>query len=184
MARLASRSEQRPARAPFLTRCSIPTTLARTIIAAAAAAGGAAYAGLGSAPLARGPRLLPYLHPGRPVRSRSRWPWPWPASDRSQCRAWSRSSSVVASLTNPRCLRPSSSPLSGGASPGSASSSAARAFAIANHAQDLRAREAHLRSILDTVPDATVVIDEKGIIQSFSAAAERLFGYQGIRGHR
>ena len=42
-----------------------------------------------------------------------------------------------------------------------------------NHTQDLRSREAHLRSILDTVPDATVVIDEKGIIQSFSAAAER-----------
>ena len=42
----------------------------------------------------------------------------------------------------------------------------------------LTAREAHLRSILDAVPDATVVIDEKGIIQSFSAAAERLFGYK------
>jgi two-component system, LuxR family, sensor kinase FixL len=46
------------------------------------------------------------------------------------------------------------------------------------HTQDLRAREAHLRSILDAVPDATVVIDEKGIIQSFSAAAVRLFGYK------
>ncbi|MCF4129877.1 PAS domain S-box protein (plasmid) [Methylobacterium sp. SyP6R] len=42
---------------------------------------------------------------------------------------------------------------------------------------DLRAREAHLRSILDTVPDAMVVIDEAGLIHSFSAAAERLFGY-------
>ncbi|WP_422577253.1 PAS domain S-box protein [Phenylobacterium sp.] len=38
-------------------------------------------------------------------------------------------------------------------------------------------REAHLRSILDTVPDAMVVIDEHGIMQSFSAAAERLFGW-------
>ena len=45
-------------------------------------------------------------------------------------------------------------------------------------AEDLQAREAHLRSILDTVPDATVVIDEKGIIRSFSAAAERLFGHK------
>lgn len=45
------------------------------------------------------------------------------------------------------------------------------------HAQDLRAREAHLRSILDTIPDATVVISEEGTIQSFNAAAERLFGY-------
>jgi len=38
-------------------------------------------------------------------------------------------------------------------------------------------REAHLRSILDTVPDAMVVIDEAGLIQSFSKAAERLFDY-------
>ena len=41
----------------------------------------------------------------------------------------------------------------------------------------LREREAHLRSILDTVPDAMVVIDVHGIIQSFSATAERLFGW-------
>lgn len=39
------------------------------------------------------------------------------------------------------------------------------------------AREAHLQSILDTVPEAMIVIDERGIIQSFSSAAERLFGY-------
>jgi two-component system, LuxR family, sensor kinase FixL len=44
-------------------------------------------------------------------------------------------------------------------------------------AQDTRAREAHLQSILDTVPDAMIVIDEKGIVQSFSTAATRLFGY-------
>jgi two-component system sensor kinase FixL len=44
--------------------------------------------------------------------------------------------------------------------------------------EDLRAREAHLQSILDTVPDAMVVIDEHGVIQSFSSAAERLFGYE------
>jgi two-component system sensor kinase FixL len=43
--------------------------------------------------------------------------------------------------------------------------------------QDVMAREAHLQSILDTVPDAMIVIDEKGVIQSFSSAAERLFGY-------
>jgi two-component system sensor kinase FixL len=42
---------------------------------------------------------------------------------------------------------------------------------------DLRTREAHLRSILDTVPEAMVVIDESGIINSFSTAAERLFDY-------
>jgi two-component system sensor kinase FixL len=39
------------------------------------------------------------------------------------------------------------------------------------------AREAHVKSILDTIPDAMVVIDESGAVQSFSAAAERLFGY-------
>lgn len=43
--------------------------------------------------------------------------------------------------------------------------------------QALREREAHLRSILDTVPDAMVVIDIHGVIQSFSATAERLFGW-------
>jgi two-component system sensor kinase FixL len=43
--------------------------------------------------------------------------------------------------------------------------------------QSTLAREAHLKSILDTIPDAMIVIDERGIIQSFSSAAERLFGY-------
>lgn len=43
---------------------------------------------------------------------------------------------------------------------------------------ELNVREAHLRSILATVPDAMVVIDEQGLIQSFSAAAERLFGFR------
>ncbi len=49
----------------------------------------------------------------------------------------------------------------------------------------LRASEAHLRSILETVPDAMIVIDEQGRIQSFSATAERLFGYAGeeVLGH-
>jgi len=41
----------------------------------------------------------------------------------------------------------------------------------------LEEREAHLQSILDTVPDAMIVIDEQGVMQSFSAAAERLFGW-------
>ncbi|MBU1376135.1 MAG: PAS domain S-box protein [Alphaproteobacteria bacterium] len=42
---------------------------------------------------------------------------------------------------------------------------------------DLEAREAHLQSILDSVPDAMIVIDERGVIQSFSAAAEKQFGW-------
>ncbi len=44
-------------------------------------------------------------------------------------------------------------------------------------ARDAQAREAHLQSILDTVPDAMIVIDEHGLIQSFSTAAERQFGW-------
>jgi two-component system sensor kinase FixL len=42
---------------------------------------------------------------------------------------------------------------------------------------DLAAREAHLQSILDTVPDAMIVIDERGLMQSYSSAAERQFGW-------
>jgi len=41
----------------------------------------------------------------------------------------------------------------------------------------LREREAQLRSILETVPDGMIVIDERGIVQSFSPAAERMFGF-------
>jgi two-component system sensor kinase FixL len=44
--------------------------------------------------------------------------------------------------------------------------------------RDALARQAHLQSILDTVPEAMIVINDHGIIQSFSAAAERLFGYR------
>lgn len=46
---------------------------------------------------------------------------------------------------------------------------------------DITARvrfEKELRSVLDTVPDAMVTVDERGIIRSFSAAAERLLGYR------
>jgi len=41
----------------------------------------------------------------------------------------------------------------------------------------LREREARLRSVIATAPDAIITINESGIIQSFSIAAERLFGY-------
>ena len=47
-------------------------------------------------------------------------------------------------------------------------------------ADDALAREAHLQSILDTVPEAMIVIDERGFIQSFSSAAERLFGCRAV----
>ncbi|ATY34511.1 PAS domain-containing sensor histidine kinase [Sphingomonas psychrotolerans] len=41
----------------------------------------------------------------------------------------------------------------------------------------LRRREAQLRSVLETVPDAMVVIDQNSTILQFSAAAEALWGY-------
>ena len=43
--------------------------------------------------------------------------------------------------------------------------------------REIDRRGALLGSILETVPDALVVIDERGLIHSFSAAAERLFGW-------
>lgn len=43
--------------------------------------------------------------------------------------------------------------------------------------QKVFAHEAHLRSILETIPDAMIVIDERGYILSFSNAAELMFGY-------
>jgi len=49
--------------------------------------------------------------------------------------------------------------------------------AMAVTTQSLLAREAHLQSILDSVPEAMIVIDPTGIIRSFSSTAERLFGY-------
>jgi two-component system sensor kinase FixL len=57
-------------------------------------------------------------------------------------------------------------------------SKVARDITTVKRAQaELEAREAHLRSVLDSIPDAMIVIDDRGIMQSFSATAERLFGY-------
>jgi two-component system, LuxR family, sensor kinase FixL len=57
-------------------------------------------------------------------------------------------------------------------------STIARDITAAKQAQtDLEEREAHLRSVLDTVPDAMIVIDNQAMMRSFSATAERLFGY-------
>jgi two-component system sensor kinase FixL len=39
-------------------------------------------------------------------------------------------------------------------------------------------REAHLQSVLDTVPDATIVIEVDGTMTSFNRAAVRQFGYE------
>lgn len=43
---------------------------------------------------------------------------------------------------------------------------------------EVERREAHLQSILDTVPDATVAIELDGTITSFNRAATRQFGYE------
>lgn len=43
--------------------------------------------------------------------------------------------------------------------------------------QEMQYGDAFRRSILDSVPDALIVTDEAGIIQSFSKSAEQLFGY-------
>lgn len=44
--------------------------------------------------------------------------------------------------------------------------------------QTLERQQAHLHSVLDTIPDATVVIEPDGTMTSFNAAAVRQFGYQ------
>jgi two-component system sensor kinase FixL len=42
----------------------------------------------------------------------------------------------------------------------------------------LEEREAHLRTIFETAPEAMIVINEQGIVQSYGAAAERMFGWR------
>lgn len=48
---------------------------------------------------------------------------------------------------------------------------------LRRQAREAANRRLHLESILRTVPDAMVVIDERGVIISFSAAAIRTFGW-------
>ena len=46
------------------------------------------------------------------------------------------------------------------------------------HAEQARqASESHLRTVLDSVLDGIIVIDERGTIESFNPAAQRIFGY-------
>ena len=43
--------------------------------------------------------------------------------------------------------------------------------------RELAEREAHLRSIFNAAPDAMIVIDDHGLLRSYSAAAQRMFGW-------
>ena len=52
---------------------------------------------------------------------------------------------------------------------------------LLRESEDARHRQAQLQSILDTVPEAMVVIDERGIMRSFSVTAERLFGWSAAQ---
>jgi two-component system sensor kinase FixL len=70
------------------------------------------------------------------------------------------------------------SPIRDGTGPIIGVSKIARDLSEMHHVHaELSRREALLSSILATVPDALIVIDEKGLIRSFSTAAERLFGF-------
>lgn len=52
-----------------------------------------------------------------------------------------------------------------------------RAVALAGGtARLLREREAHLRAVVDSVADGIIVYDERGRVQDFNAAAQRIFG--------
>lgn len=44
-------------------------------------------------------------------------------------------------------------------------------------AEDLRESQAKLEAILDNIVDGLIIIDEKGIIQSYNKACEHIFGY-------
>jgi two-component system, LuxR family, sensor kinase FixL len=70
------------------------------------------------------------------------------------------------------------SPLFDGVGRLAGAATVARDITAAKQAQlALQEREAHLRSVLDTVPDAMIVIDSQGLMRSFSTTAERLFGH-------
>lgn len=58
-----------------------------------------------------------------------------------------------------------------------ADGSVVRWYGLLEDIHERKVVDEHLRSVLETVPDAMVVIDASGGIRSFSKTAERLFGY-------
>ena len=48
---------------------------------------------------------------------------------------------------------------------------------LLRESENSRYREAQMQSILDTVPEAMIVIDDRGNMSSFGATAERMFGW-------
>jgi PAS domain S-box-containing protein len=57
------------------------------------------------------------------------------------------------------------------------SSSVARDTVLRDAQRAAEQGQARLQSILETAPEAIITIDEKGIVDTFSASAEKLFGY-------
>lgn len=49
---------------------------------------------------------------------------------------------------------------------------------MANGETDLLSNQAHLRAVLETMLDGLVIIDDRGVVQVFNPACERLFGYR------
>ncbi len=48
---------------------------------------------------------------------------------------------------------------------------------VERRTSEAEAHAARLAAVLETIPDAMIIIDERGVVQSLSATAERLFGY-------
>lgn len=86
----------------------------------------------------------------------------------------SKTRTKVASTAKSNKTRSSPKPIKASRTPKSAGK---RSPVRAGKEPQLWQSEGLLRSIIESVPDAMVVIDDRGAIQSFSPTAQRLFGY-------